>query len=120
MTFMPERFLETDGNTPERDPNTFAFGFGRRICPGRELATNSIYLTIAQALAVFSLGKPVDDDGKEVDLIADFQPGVVSHPVPYKLTVKPRSPEHEALLRAFEVEHPWEESDAPSLPAFKH
>ena len=35
MTFKPERFLGADGRAPEMDPHNLAFGFGRRVCPGR-------------------------------------------------------------------------------------
>ena len=40
-TFNPDRFL---GSNPELDPHTLAFGFGRRSCPGRELANNGVWL----------------------------------------------------------------------------
>ena len=33
--FKPERFL---GDHKQRDPETIAFGFGARVCPGRHLA----------------------------------------------------------------------------------
>lgn len=32
--FVPERFLNDEGKLNENDPMDFAFGFGRRICPG--------------------------------------------------------------------------------------
>ncbi|KAI0318125.1 cytochrome P450, partial [Amylostereum chailletii] len=37
MSFKPERFLHGE---KVREPNTIAFGWGRRICPGRFLAEN--------------------------------------------------------------------------------
>lgn len=40
-TFNPDRFL---GPNPEMDTHTLCFGFGRRICPGRELADSSVFL----------------------------------------------------------------------------
>ncbi|KAF8501281.1 cytochrome P450 [Hysterangium stoloniferum] len=48
--FRPERFLED----PNREPNV-AFGFGRRICPGRPLAEDSLFIVIASILHMFSL-----------------------------------------------------------------
>ncbi|KAB8248624.1 cytochrome P450 [Aspergillus flavus] len=107
-TFRPERFL---GDNPELDPHTLAFGFGRRICPGRLLADATIFLTIAQSLTVFNFSKP---EG-EGDLKAEFLPGVISHPALYRLEITPRSAAHEALIRSVEVEHPWEESHAKEL-----
>ena len=35
LRFDPERFV---GPNKQRDPDTIAFGFGARICPGRHLA----------------------------------------------------------------------------------
>src|SRR5580658_4152704 len=61
MTFKPERFLGLEDRDPEPDPNTLSFGFGRRICPGRVLADTSVYLTIAQSLAVFNISKAVEN-----------------------------------------------------------
>ena len=141
LTFKPERFLNTSTSTstnghththtPEPDPHMYVFGFGRRICPGKILADNALYLTIAQSLAVFSIGKAKleatssiveagdDDDGKEVSKIEEleikFQPGVVSHPVPYRNTITPRSAHHEELIRKIENMYPWQESDAKTL-----
>ncbi|RHZ72745.1 hypothetical protein CDV55_102908 [Aspergillus turcosus] len=109
MTFKPERFLETDSNTPELDPYTLSFGFGRRVCPGKLLADATIFLSVAQSLAVFNFSKGTED------IQPEFLPGVISHPAPYKLSITPRSPEHEKLIRSVEVEHPWEESDAATL-----
>ena len=39
MDFDPSRFL---GPSPEADPHSIVFGFGRRACPGKELASSSI------------------------------------------------------------------------------
>lgn len=114
MTFKPERFLPENGHTPERDPNIFAFGFGRRICPGRVLANADIYLTIAQAVASLNVTKPVKN-GKEVPVKAEFLPGVISHPAPFEVTIKPRSQGHEELIREIERLVPEEKSDAEEM-----
>jgi len=114
MAFKPERFLATDNHTPEPDPHKLSFGFGRRICPGRILADNTVYLNVVQSLAVLKISKVVEN-GREVDPEVNFLPGVVSHPAPYKTSVKPRSLKHEALIRSIEKIHPWQESDAKKL-----
>lgn len=114
MVFKPERFLKIDGIEPEMDPHAIVFGFGRRVCPGRFLADVTVYLSIARSLAVFNVAKAYEN-GKEVEVKAEFQAGVISHPVPWKFSVTPRSPAHEALILLVEKEHPWEESDAPDL-----
>lgn len=111
MRFKPERFL---GEQPDPDPHTMCFGFGRRVCPGRVLADMSVYLTIAQSLAVFKISTPAGIHNK-----AEFEAGIISHPIPYKADIRPRSEEHEKLIRRVEVEHPWQESDAKYLEAVK-
>lgn len=92
-----------------------SFGFGRRICPGRLIADASLYLTIANTLAVFDIRKPIGDDGKEVELPQDFTPGIISHPIPYKCRITPRSEEHRQLIVDFEKYTPFENSDAGDL-----
>lgn len=121
MVFKPERFLATNGHEPEPDPGMYVFGFGRRICPGRNLAENTIYLSVAQSLAVFNVTKPIDPKtGKEVEPAIKFEPGVISHPAPFKCVIKPRSSQHEALIRSIEQKHPWRESDAEALESIKY
>ena len=114
MNFKPERFLGKDGPV-ETDPKTLMFGFGRRICPGIPLADSSIYLSIAQALSVFIIAKAVDMNGKEIEPVEYIPPGVISHPVPFEYVVSPRSEKHAALIREFERDHPWTESNAKDL-----
>ncbi|KLO17440.1 cytochrome P450 [Schizopora paradoxa] len=41
--FRPERFIPTSGKRMERDPTKVAFGFGRRVCPGRFAAENMVF-----------------------------------------------------------------------------
>ena len=42
MKFKPERFLVPEAERP-LDPNNIAFGYGRRICPGRYVAENHLW-----------------------------------------------------------------------------
>jgi Cytochrome P450 len=114
MAFKPERFLDIDGQGPEVDPHSIAFGFGRRVCPGRILADTTVWLSAAKALAVFEISKPVEN-GVEVDIKPEFLPGVISHPAPCKLQITPRSAAHEELILAVEQEHPWEQGDGAEL-----
>ncbi|TRX88391.1 hypothetical protein FHL15_010704 [Xylaria flabelliformis] len=107
MEFRPERFL---GKDPEPDPLKFVFGFGRRACPGRILAQNTLFLTIAQTLAGFNITKK----GKSNPAL-NFGPGVVSRVAPFECVIKPRSPHHEKLIRSIESIYPWEESDSKVL-----
>jgi len=118
MTFNPDRFLsptgEIDGPVSQPDPHKIVFGFGRRVCPGQILAINSIFLNVVQSLAVFKISKPVQN-GKTVEPVAKFQPGFISHPAPFQTSIRPRSPEHAAQIRALETLYPWTEGDAKLL-----
>ncbi|GAB1201496.1 hypothetical protein APSETT445_000070 [Aspergillus pseudonomiae] len=114
MEFKPERFLSVNGQTPEYDPHLLSFGFGRRICPGQHLADSNLYLAIARSLAVFNITNAVRD-GKEVPVTPEFSTGVISHPAPFELSIRVRSPEHESLIRAVEKSYPWEKSHAEEL-----
>ncbi|KAJ5425370.1 Cytochrome P450 E-classgroup I [Penicillium sp. CMV-2018d] len=93
-------------------PQKFVFGFGRRICPGRFLADTSLFLIISKSLAVFDIAKRVGEDGKEMDLLAEFLPGIISHPSPFHVQVRPRSEHAEKLIRSVEVEDPWLKGDS--------
>lgn len=110
--FDPSRFL---GPNPAPDPYDYVFGFGRRACPGKMLADASVWLTVARSLAVFDISKSRDADGNEVEPAVRFSPGILSHPEPFQANVKPRSPEHEELIRRVEKTHPWEKSSSAEL-----
>ncbi|CAI7676626.1 unnamed protein product [Penicillium discolor] len=113
MKFNPGRFLQReDSVAPECDPKKFVFGFGRRICPGRFLADTSLFLIISKSLAVFDIAKRVGADGKEIDPPAEFLPGIISHPSPFHIQVRPRSEHAEKLIRTVEVEDPWLKGDS--------
>ena len=116
MDFDPDRYLKAK---PEPDPRNWIFGYGRRVCPGRYVAENALFLTIAQSLAVFRIEKFVDENGSIVEPEVKFEPGVVSHPVPYRFSIKPRSENHEMLIREAEKQYPWQPSDAKALESVK-
>lgn len=117
MIFRPERHLETAEHKAETDPRNFVFGFGRRICPGRYVADNALFITMAQTLAVFNIKKPLDANGEVIEPQVKFEAGAISHPLPYKASIEPRSKEHEDLVRSAEKIYPWEDSDAKELEA---
>jgi hypothetical protein len=111
-SFDPDRFLEPRN---EPDPATEAFGYGRRICPGRYLADESLFLTISRLLAVFDITKAVDENGKEIDPKIDIAPGLIGKPLDFPYCIRARSAKSVDLIRTIEVEHPWERGDASLL-----
>ncbi|KAG7451628.1 cytochrome P450 [Guyanagaster necrorhizus] len=97
--FKPERFL---GSTPEPDPRTVAFGFGRRICPGRVLADASIFISCAMSLAVYDISKYSSPEGFVSEPDVEQTTGTISHPTPFQCTIKPRAEKAVALISADE------------------
>ncbi|KPI36426.1 O-methylsterigmatocystin oxido [Cyphellophora attinorum] len=106
-TFRPERFLGPDA---EGSPFDLAFGHGRRICPGRYLADANLWMMVVRTLAAFNVTAIKGQEPK-----VDFVPGFVEHPKPFKVDIKIRSEQHEALVEAVEVEHPSRGGDAHLL-----
>ncbi|KAJ6548207.1 cytochrome P450, partial [Mycena vulgaris] len=78
-------------NPAVRDPVTAAFGFGRRICPGRHMASSSLWITITSILATFDIKKAVDDKGNEIEPAHEYFPGLISTPLPFVCSIAPRS-----------------------------
>ncbi|KAK0436560.1 cytochrome P450 [Armillaria borealis] len=111
--FKPERFIRTGGKEPEFDPHKVAFGFGRRICPGRVLADASIFISCAMALSVFNISKLYSEYGVAFEPDTEHTAGSIrqelslilslecrfsqclwfsfSHPTSFKCVIKPRS-----------------------------
>ncbi|KAI0348407.1 cytochrome P450 [Trametopsis cervina] len=99
--FNPDRFMKGGKLNPDmRDPVTAAFGYGRRICPGRYMAYDSIWITVASLLAVFNFTKAKDAKGNEITPSGEYNMGFLSYPLPFKCDIQPRSAEHKALVEA--------------------
>ncbi|KAG9021409.1 hypothetical protein FS837_007277 [Tulasnella sp. UAMH 9824] len=61
-TFRPERFLKKDEEQSRFIPNPdvlspwdWAFGFGRRVCPGRDLAMQGVWISATFVLWGFEI-----------------------------------------------------------------
>ncbi|KAG2123185.1 cytochrome P450 [Suillus cothurnatus] len=96
--FNPERFLDNNGKDPEPEPRTICFGFGRRICPGLHLADASVWISTVMSLAVFDISKVIEN-GVEITPEVDHTSGTISHPMPFKCSIKPRSAKAIALIQ---------------------
>jgi len=119
-TFLPDRFLGkehrqgnkvssedgegegTSGHSAD-NPSEIVFGFGRRVCPGRFFAEASLWLAIANVLAVFDILPELDGastaqtEGISAEM---FTSGVTSRPKPFKCRIVPRSAKHASLIGA--------------------
>ncbi|KAJ6572322.1 cytochrome P450 [Mycena capillaripes] len=90
--FIPERWLTEDGkvNAAMRKPDA-AFGFGRRICPGRDMAQWSIWICAASILATFNISQCVDENGVPIEPSGEYTSGLLCYPIPHKCDILPRS-----------------------------
>ncbi|EAU80756.1 hypothetical protein CC1G_04866 [Coprinopsis cinerea okayama7 len=69
MEFNPERYLKDGKINPNvLDPEAAAFGYGRRICPGRYLSNEALGYFAASLLSVFDVQPPKDEFGNRVQL----------------------------------------------------
>ncbi|KIJ50092.1 hypothetical protein M422DRAFT_27479 [Sphaerobolus stellatus SS14] len=86
--FIPERFLKSG----VRDRALAgAFGYGRRICPGRYMAQYTLFIKIASILQVFEISAPKDAEGRDLPLEYTFSSGFFSYPADFKCSILPRS-----------------------------
>jgi cytochrome P450 len=102
--FKPERHLDRkakiDANEEYNDPTEYVFGFGRRVCPGKDLADASVWLGIANLLAAFNFSKKSDGKGGFVDVKDEYTPGIISHPKPFECSIVPRLSSTPALVHS--------------------
>ncbi|KAG7086187.1 hypothetical protein E1B28_002148 [Marasmius oreades] len=101
--FNPNRWLTTlkDGKlgiNPNIRDTTAGFGFGRRICPGRQLGLSTTFLTIATTIAAFEIQKALDENGKIIEPSMEFVSALQNRPAPFGCRIKPRSEKYETLI----------------------
>ncbi|KIK57045.1 hypothetical protein GYMLUDRAFT_46664 [Collybiopsis luxurians FD-317 M1] len=89
--FIPERYLESEKGPFRSINEIYAFGFGRRVCAGRYMGENTVWLAIASVLATVTLGKAKDENGNEIDIPGEFTNSFFRHPKPYKSSIVPRT-----------------------------
>ncbi|KIK35825.1 hypothetical protein CY34DRAFT_811854 [Suillus luteus UH-Slu-Lm8-n1] len=82
--FDPQRWLDSDGRLKD-NMKSFTFGFGRRVCPGRHLAENSMYIGLALLFWSFRI-----DQRPDAPINTQASDSVVSHTAPFEIDVIPR------------------------------
>ncbi|PCH44804.1 cytochrome P450 [Wolfiporia cocos MD-104 SS10] len=105
LQFKPERFLQVGGTQPEPDPRNIAFGSGRRVSElllGMHLADATLFIVCAMSLAVFNITKPIEN-GAVIEPEIEYTNGTISHPHPFRCSIKPRSERAESLLLSLTV-----------------
>jgi len=103
--FRPERHLDDSGELVPGPVETnleghVTFGFGRRVCVGRYLVNNTLFIATARILWAANLGRVRDETGTEQppDISAFEEEGTVIRPAPYDCTITPRFPEAVSIL----------------------
>ncbi|KAH9837137.1 cytochrome P450 [Rhodofomes roseus] len=91
--FAPERYADAKTNAERgvNEPPLAAFGFGRRICPGRWLAMDNIWIAVATVAAVFDISKELDEHGVPIEPSGEFTSTMLSRPPPFPCRITPRS-----------------------------
>ncbi|KAJ3908142.1 cytochrome P450 [Lentinula edodes] len=94
--FNPKRFLDANGNLQSsiadtKDEGHYSYGFGKRICVGRYIANNSLFIHIAFLLWAFNITAKVDADGNPIlpDSL-QFNEGLIVRPAPFSCDIIPR------------------------------
>ena len=123
--FNPARFLDGDGEVMSLAPETkeeghVTYGFGRRVCVGKHVANNSLFIDFAMMLWACTIEPGKDENGKVIPIDVDgcIEDGLVvwvpprvflnywtlteplapSRPIPFKINVSARFPEAATLL----------------------
>ncbi|KAI0066875.1 cytochrome P450 [Artomyces pyxidatus] len=89
--FNPERFLTEDGQVVDDPLLSAAFGFGKRICPGRHIVDGTLFIVVASVLATFNVSKIKDEYGNEIPVEDRYVGSVLSQPAPFKCSITPRN-----------------------------
>ncbi|KAF2004043.1 cytochrome P450 [Amniculicola lignicola CBS 123094] len=99
--FEPRRFLETaeekavlKGKSHPAKAGHSSFGWGRRICPGADLAANSLFIALAKSLWAFDI---VAKDRVVYDTFA-YTEGFNIRPKKFECVISIRSEKHRGVL----------------------
>ncbi|KAI7325860.1 hypothetical protein KC315_g7730 [Hortaea werneckii] len=89
-TFIPERWIDANGKL--KDLPDVGFGFGRRICAGRHIARNGLFIKVARLLWAFHIEPRVDRTTGETIEVSDMDcvDGLVVLPKPFKAVFRTR------------------------------
>ncbi|PYI03548.1 cytochrome P450 [Aspergillus sclerotiicarbonarius CBS 121057] len=108
MSFNPEIFPDPDEFKPERwiqnpELEHSPFGFGRRICPGRHLGWNSIFILMARLMWAYNITHAYKD-GKRIEIDPwAIKLTFTAATVPFMASFQVRSPKKQEI-----IERDWE------------
>ncbi|KAJ6477499.1 cytochrome P450 [Mycena vulgaris] len=103
--YNPERYLNEQGLlvppfTDTQGEGHATYGSGERICQGRHLANDTLFIDIATILWSFQISPGTSDNGQPClpDAYAHPKTGMTLHPLPFQCSISARSPEVYAVL----------------------
>ncbi|PAV15311.1 cytochrome P450 [Pyrrhoderma noxium] len=96
--FIPERFIPSEGKKVPLEPSKVIFSVGRRICPGRYFAENSIFIDMATIIATCDIRMALDVDGNLIIPDINYTNQFIRHTKPFRCSIKPRNSEILGLL----------------------
>lgn len=99
--FNPSRYLDEKGQIANivadtKEEGHVTFGFGRRICVGRHVANDFLFINIASILWAFTI-RPVEGPAPSPE--DSINNGLVVKPAEFECKITPRFPEAESLVR---------------------
>lgn len=104
-SFKPERYLKYPNPAADyinvADPyerDHFAYGAGRRVCPGVHVAERSLFINVARTLWAFNIEKKTEA-GRTIEPETKMVPGFMSVPKPFQCDIIPRSETHAKIIR---------------------
>ncbi|KAI9448530.1 cytochrome P450 [Lactarius indigo] len=96
--------IASETKPAEADPRA-CFGFGRRCAETQSVrvAEGSLFLYFATTLSTYQITKAVDESGAILEPKVQYTSFLMSHPMPFPFTIKPRSEQAAALIRSLPV-----------------
>ncbi|KAG2411903.1 hypothetical protein HFD88_009459 [Aspergillus terreus] len=98
LSYLPEQYLSSTkqekGTSHPSKLGHSSFGWGRRICPGADLATNTLLITLSRLLWCFDI-RPVP--GRTYDTL-DYSSGFNIRPRNLHVKIKVRSDHHRGVV----------------------
>jgi len=103
--FNPSRYLDSEGKikpaiVDTKEESHVTYGFGRRICPGRYIANNSLFIDIATILWALTIEPARDDKGEHIipDIKGNADASILLKPLPFDCVTKPRFMDADVIL----------------------
>lgn len=105
-TFNPERWLDPSYPTYKEPLTTFpnlqnfsSFGFGRRICPGQNIAERSLNILAARIVWACHISPATDVNGQAIKVpLYDYTSGFNVQPRWFPFSLDPRGPEKVQII----------------------